>query len=117
MSTRPTEVFPERLRQAREVRKLSQSELSERSGLQASAISHFENGVRKPSFDNLRRLADALNCTTDFLLGRASEISAIAGADKLNRHARNLSSSDLEIAEEIMKVLASRTKEKGKGGG
>ncbi|MFZ3324999.1 MAG: helix-turn-helix transcriptional regulator [Methylocella sp.] len=28
--------------------------------MQASAISHFENDNRKPSFDNLRRLADAL---------------------------------------------------------
>ena len=42
---------------------------------QASAISHFETGTRKPSFDNLRRLADALDVTTDYLLGRVKDFT------------------------------------------
>lgn len=38
----------------------------------AAAISHFENGVRAPSLDSLIRLADALDITTDELLGRVA---------------------------------------------
>ena len=38
-----------------------------RTGLQPSAISHFEGGARKPSFEHLRRLAPALEVATDFL--------------------------------------------------
>ena len=78
-STRPSEVFPERLRTAREKRGLSQGDLANRARFQASAISHFETGTRKPSFDNLRRLADALEVTTDYLLGRVTDDQALAG--------------------------------------
>src|SRR5258705_3782374 len=56
--------FSERLRQAREYRGLTQGELAQKAGLQPSAVSHFETGVRKPSFDNLRLLADTLDVTT-----------------------------------------------------
>ena len=72
LSSRPTDAFPERLKIARTRRELSQEGLAKRANLQPSAISHFETGTRKPSFDNLRRLADALEVTTDFLLGRGA---------------------------------------------
>ena len=65
--------FSEILRNVRETRKLSQSELAERTGLQPSAISHFETGKRAPSFENLVRLANALAVSIDYLLGRAEE--------------------------------------------
>jgi transcriptional regulator with XRE-family HTH domain len=114
VSSRPSDMFQDRLRQAREKRGLNQGDLAKRAGLQASAVSHFETGGRKPSFDNLRRLADALECTTDFLLGRVDELSAVAGADQLNRHAEKLRTEDLAIAEEFMKILAKRSREKNK---
>src|SRR5229473_1137936 len=94
----PSEIFPERLRAARETRGLNQGELAARAGLQPSAISHFETGTRKPSFDNLRRLADALDATTDYLLGRVSDLTGLAeGADKLHRHYGRLTSGDREV--------------------
>lgn len=106
----PSEAFPGRLRTARERRGLNQGDLANRAGLQASAISHFETGTRKPSFDNLRRLADALDVTTDYLLGRVSDAQALAGADRLHRHLDRLTANDLDVAEGILKVLADRTK-------
>ena len=64
-------VFAERLRAARELRNLSQSGLAENAKLQPSAISHFEIGTRSPSFDNLKRLADALDAALDGAAGAA----------------------------------------------
>ncbi|MXX05287.1 MAG: helix-turn-helix transcriptional regulator [Acidimicrobiia bacterium] len=111
-STHSSSIFLERLRAAREMRELSQSELAKRSGMQASAISHFETGARKPSFDNLRRLADALDVTTDYLLGRVSDTNALAGGEKLFRHLEQLSSDDQDIAEEILQLLAKKAAER-----
>lgn len=108
MSTPSTATFPERLRAAREMRGLSQGGLATRSGLQASAISHFETGSRKPSFDNLRRLADALEVTTDYLLGRVTEPNASASADQLYRDFGKLTSDDRDIAEGFIKLLAKK---------
>lgn len=58
------------LKDCRYGRKLKQIELADKTGLNASAISNFESGSRKPSIGNLIKLADALEVTTDYLLGR-----------------------------------------------
>ena len=107
-STPSSSIFPERLRCSREYRGLTQSELAERSGLQPSAISHFETGTRKPSFDNLRLLADTLDITTDYLLGRVDEFKALAGADKLHRHYSKLQESDRKFADDLITHLANK---------
>lgn len=102
-------VFAERLKAARELRNLSQSVLAEKAKLQPSAISHFETGTRSPSFDNLKRLADALDVTTDYLVGRSASPSVSSEtAGKLFRHAENLSSEDLKLLQEMAEKLAKR---------
>lgn len=116
-SSKPTEIFRERLRTAREFRGFSQSELAKRAGLQASAVSHFETGSRKPSFDNLKRLADTLRVTTDYLLGRTDQMDASAEtADKLHRHYSGLSAEYQEMADDFIQMLAERAKQKKSGG-
>lgn len=113
-SSPPSAIFPERLRIAREYRGLTQGQLAERANLQPSAISHFETGARKPSFDNLRLLADTLDVTTDYLLGRVEEFKSLAGADKLHRHYENLQQEDRKFADELITLLASKSKNKDK---
>lgn len=108
----PSEQFPSRLRTAREYRGLTQGELAQKTGMQPSAISHFETGARKPSFDNLRILGDTLDVTTDYLLGRVEEFKALAGADRMHRHYDSLTSSDRKMADELIEMLAKRAKDK-----
>lgn len=110
----PSVVFPERLRAAREYRGLNQGELAARSGLQPSAVSHFETGTRKPSFDNLHLLAETLDVTIDYLLGRVEEFKAMAGVDQMHRHYEKLEGSDRKTADDMITMLALRAKEKGK---
>jgi len=106
----PSDAFPQRLKTARDIRGLDQSALAEKSGLPPSSISHFEAGSRKPSFENLRRLANALEVTTDYLLGRVDDPEAYADADPLYRDFKNLSSEDRELAQSFMKMLSERKK-------
>lgn len=113
-SSQPSDVFPDRLRCAREYRGLTQGELADRAKLQASAISHFETGSRKPSFDNLRLLADTLDVTTDYLLGRVAEFKELAGADKLHRHYDELQESDRKFADDMITFLANKASAKKK---
>jgi transcriptional regulator with XRE-family HTH domain len=115
-SSGPNEAFPTRLRKARELRDLNQGTLAERAGMQASAISHFETGSRKPSFDNLRRLADALDVTTDYLLGRVSEVGATAAADRLHRDIQKLKATDRSFAEDMIQRMVARAKDKAEKG-
>src|ERR1022692_1066591 len=101
--------FPDRLRAARQLRSLSQSDLAEKADLQPSAVSHFETGRRAPSFDNLKALSEALQVTTDYLLGRVDEPGVMGvSTDKLFRHAENMSSDDLDTLTGFAEMLANR---------
>lgn len=103
------EKFARTLKDTRERKGLSQSELADKAGFQASAISHFETGRREPSFENLKRLANALNVSTDFLMGRETK-SSLSGpiATSLFRHAEKLSDADLQSLTDMAKLLAKR---------
>ena len=62
-------IFAEKLREARQQQKLKQSELETKSGVQASLISNYENGTKKPSLKNTLQLAKALGISIDWLCG------------------------------------------------
>lgn len=104
----PSDSFQERLRQAREMRGWSQNELAGRAELPPSSIAHFEAGSRKPSFETLRRLANALEVTTDYLLGRVDEPSMAEAGDPLYRDMGRLTGRDRELAKDFVKMLAAR---------
>lgn len=107
-----SDIFSERLKSAREMRKLTQAELGTRAGLPSTSIAHFEAGSRKPSFDNLRKLAESLEVTTDYLLGRAAEPSMAEKGDVLYRDIGKLSDYDREIAKNFLKMLAEKDSKK-----
>ena len=82
--------FAARLRQLREQRELTQSELARQAGMQPSAVAHFEAERRKPSFDNIRELAKALKTTTDYLMsGKGAAATAFRDENKLSAKDRD----------------------------
>lgn len=101
-------MFKERLKAARKMRGWSQGELAARANLPPSSIAHFEAGSRKPSFDNLRRLAVALEVSTDFLLGRTDDPALSQSDDPLFRNVSKLTGRDRELASDFLKMLAKR---------
>jgi transcriptional regulator with XRE-family HTH domain len=98
--------FSKRLNAARRMRGLSQSDLALKAGLQQVAISFFETGRRSPSFGNLKRLADALEVTTDYLMGR-SDFAEIPMeiVSRSFRDERNLSSKDVKFLRRVIENL------------
>jgi len=57
-----------RMRSIRKLRKLTQAELAEYTGLSVPYISHIENGIKQVSLQALVKVAEALECTADRLL-------------------------------------------------
>ena len=72
--TMDMDALGKRLRGRREQAGLSQAEVSRRTGIIQRDISRLEHGI-KPALwaDTLLRLAEALECTTDYLLGRTDD--------------------------------------------
>jgi transcriptional regulator with XRE-family HTH domain len=112
MPDEPLDIFTERLKKARNLRGFNQTQLADEAGLPQSSVSHFEAGDRKPSFDNLRRLATALNVTTDYLLGRADSPDASGSASRIHRDMHKLSSDDLKLTEGFVDLLLQRGSKK-----
>ena len=111
----PSELFKERLKAARDLRKWSQSDLAAKAGMPSSSIAHFESGSRKPSFDTLRRLANTLEVTTDFLLGRVNDPCLAEAGDPLYRDIGKLTGGDRELARDFLKMLAERSQARNRG--
>jgi len=103
--------LPRRLKDARESRQLKQADLAKRTGLQPSAISQFETGQREPSPENLKKLADALGVSTDFLLS-GSESLVVSGPQirGVIRYAQSMSGEDLDMLHDFAALLAKKAK-------
>ena len=56
----------------RKDKKLSQSELGKRVGTSGDLIGRYERDEVKPSIDVIIRIADALNVSIDFLVGKTT---------------------------------------------
>lgn len=70
--------FSERLRTLRKQKNLSQTKLGKLAGLHYTQIGRFERGISRPGGDSLKRLADALDISSDYLLEGSTEDAAKA---------------------------------------
>ena len=101
------ENFAERLQKIRRSKHLSQSGLAARIGLQPAAVSHFETGQRKPPFETLMKLADALSVSIDYLCGRDVD-RATTTTGRLLKDFERLSLKDQEVVQEMIQILLSK---------
>lgn len=67
---------------------ISAYKLSKETGISQGLISDYKNGVKKPTIDNLIKIADFFKCSIDFLLGRTGtderEIKIISSFRSVN---------------------------------
>jgi transcriptional regulator with XRE-family HTH domain len=98
------EKFGVRLQRFREQRNLTQVQLGERAGMGAASVSHFETGQRVPSLESLVKLADALQVSTDALLGRTSTES-FAQIDPIFVRASHASSQTLDTVKRVTAAI------------
>lgn len=93
----------ERLKNLRENRGWSQTELSKRAGVTKSAISTYELGVRTPSANVLCAFSKAFGVSADYLLGLDTARSI--GLDGLSEH-------DEQLVRELVESLKAHSKGK-----
>jgi transcriptional regulator with XRE-family HTH domain len=65
--------FSLQLRRLRTNAGLTQAQLAQKLSLSGQAISTWELGSREPSLDDLVKIADILDCSLDYLIGRDSK--------------------------------------------
>ena len=104
--------FAARLRTARETRGLNRQALAEKVSVHPNRISDFESGRRNPSVDTLKALADRLDVTSDFLLGRTGDMAPTRGYEQIRKLLGYLREGDFIVIEKLCAYLVER-KERG----
>ena len=94
-----------RISLAREAHGMTQADVARRMKLHPSAISQMESGVRMPSIGSLRQLADALDVSADYLIGRTIR-SDDQPIDPIKQVMERLSSRDRAFLGELIERLA-----------
>lgn len=70
-------LFPQRLKKLRQQRKLTQEDLGKLINVTKVSISGYENGNRTPDMETLQKIADVLEVSLDYLLGRSEYLDGI----------------------------------------
>ncbi len=65
--------FAERLKELRKQAHLTQVELAKRLGIGQSSYADWERGKKKPTQENLVKIAQVLNVSIDYLVGNSDE--------------------------------------------
>ncbi len=74
----PVTGFAQRLRDLRQQQHLTQQDLAKRADIHYTHIGRYEAGKSMPAADTLRRIAEALGTTADFLIDGATNDNAKA---------------------------------------
>lgn len=67
--------FSERLKNLRKQANFTQVEVAEELGISQPAYASWERGVKKPTQENLVKIAQILNVSVDYLVGNSEEKS------------------------------------------
>ncbi|MBE5750016.1 MAG: helix-turn-helix transcriptional regulator [Clostridiales bacterium] len=63
-------IFCERLIEQRKMNKMTQREIADYLSIKQPSYIRYEKGDAEPSYENLVKLADLFDVSTDYLLGR-----------------------------------------------
>lgn len=64
-------IIAKRIKELRLDKKLTQKQLAEKVGCNSSMVTRWEKEECEPTASAIVKLSEALNCTTDYLLGKS----------------------------------------------
>ncbi|WP_208586028.1 helix-turn-helix domain-containing protein [Gracilibacillus suaedae] len=105
-------MLAQRLRSARRNKKLTQEELASKLHTKKQTISNYETGYSSPSNEVLKEIANILDVSTDYLLGRTDYQKEISNNKiEINEPLDGLFGYDLDsLTEEEKKELKKQLK-------
>lgn len=77
--------FGNNLKKIRQEKEMTQEELAKKINTSRSNIANYENDKNMPSIEILNNLSEALNCSTDYLLGKSDKKTNTSDIDNLDK--------------------------------
>ena len=109
--------FSERLKKLRKDSGFTQVDVAEKLGISQPAYASWERGIKKPTQENLVKIAQVLNVSVDYLVGNSEEKSDdLDNIELLFRmNSRGLTDEEKEIfKKELIEFMEKRKKAFGK---
>ena len=100
-------VFSDKISSLMEKKNISQKDLAIKAKVTESAMSYYVNGSRVPRSDVLVRIANALDTSSDYLLGNTNDPTPIPESKDLLFLQRNLNKLDEEQLKKAKNILSS----------
>ena len=105
--------FSERLKELRKKVNFTQVEIAEKLGISQPAYASWERGVKKPTQENLVKIAQVLNVSVDYLVGnsedKSDELDNIELLFRMN--SKGLSEEEKEVfKKELIEFMEERKK-------
>ncbi len=97
-----------RIKELRNRRCLTQDQIAEKLNMNRANFSHYERDTATPPGDVLSKIADILNTSTDYLLGRVGFDLNDDNTKALARDIMNLSFGDQELLRVMIKNMRER---------
>lgn len=99
-----------RIREVRKARKMSVQRLADIVGITEESLMHIECGARRPSYQTLYNIADALDASLDFLSGRVSRPNEYVPTPEIKESGLNEDQAD--TLRNIVRAIAPIIKKK-----
>ena len=105
--------FSERLKELRKQAQLTQVDVAEKLGISQPAYASWERGAKKPTQENLVKIAQVLNVSVDYLVGntenKSDELDNIELLFRMN--SKGLTKKEKEIfKKELIEFMEERKK-------
>lgn len=105
--------FGEKITKLKKLKKMSQVELAEKTGISRDAISKYERGDVMPSIEYAKRIADILGVSLDYLVSESDKEEALDNeAVKRIKEIQILPKDDKEKIYSVIDALIRDTKAK-----
>lgn len=105
--------FGEKIAKLKKLKKMSQVELAEKTGISRDAISKYERGDVMPSIEYAKRIADVLGVSLDYLVSDSDQEEVLDNeAIKRIKEIQLLPNSDKEKIYSVIDALIRDTKAK-----
>lgn len=69
-----SDIIGSRIKELRKNAHYTQQQLADKISVSPQVISNWERGYTEPSADDIARLSEVLSCSSDYILGKTSEI-------------------------------------------
>jgi putative transcriptional regulator len=105
--------FSERLKSLRKQVQLTQVDIAEKLGISQPAYASWERGVKKPTQENLVKIAQVLNVSVDYLVGNSEvKLDDLDNIEFLFRmNSKGLTDEEKEIfKKELIEFMEERKK-------